>query len=210
MCWKVTAIGLSYATPALGSSKVLRAVSRNWTIGSYFRYASGLPIQTPGANNNLNQYVFQSTRQNRIPGVPLFLKDLDCHCIDPDKDFVLNKAAWQDPAQGTWGDGAAFYNDYRFQRHPQERIGIGRVFDFWREGMSLEIRAELFNVFNRAQMADPVSTNPQGAQIVTGGFARGGFGWINSQSPGNASVIDNPTNLGGNPRQGQLLLRSKF
>ena len=172
--------------------------------------ASGLPIPTPASNNNLALYLFQSTRQNRVAGEKLFVKDLDCHCIDPDKDFVLNKNAWQDPALGTWGTGAAYYNDYRFQRHPREQLGIGRVFSFLREGMSLEVRFEFFNVFNRAQMADPVATNPQGAQTITGGLAKGGFGWINSQSPGNASVIDNPTNLGGNPRQGQLLVRFKF
>ncbi|MEO8594614.1 MAG: TonB-dependent receptor [Candidatus Solibacter sp.] len=204
------AIGLSYETPAVTSHKVVRAVVRGWTIGSFFRFSSGLPIPTPSANNNLSNYLFQSTRQNRVAGVPLFLKGLDCHCIDPNKDFVLNKDAWADPAQGTWGVGAAYYNDYRFQRHPREQIGIGRLFSI-REAMSLEVRMELFNVFNRAQMADPTATNPQGAQQRNSlGVPTAGFGFINSQSPGNASVIDNPTNLGGNPRQGQLLVRFRF
>jgi len=207
----VTAIGLSYETPSVGSNKIIRATVRGWTIGSFWRFASGLPIPTPSSNNNLNLYLFQSTRQNRVAGQPLFLKDLNCHCIDPDKDFVLNKDAWSDAPQGSWGYGAAYYNDYRFQRHPREQIGIGRIFGLHREGTSIEVRFEFFNVFNRAQMADPIATNPQGAQQRNAqGVPTAGFGFINSQSPGNASVIDNPTNLGGNPRQGQLLVRFKF
>jgi outer membrane receptor protein involved in Fe transport len=205
-----TAIGLSYQAPKVTSNRIVQEVVKDWTIGTFFRFSSGLPIPNPGSNNNLNLYLFQSTRQNRVPGVPLFTKDLDCHCIDPNKDFVLNKDAWADPPQGTWGTGAAYYNDYRFQRHPREQIGVGRLFAM-REGMSLELRFEFFNVFNRAQMADPVATNPQGAQQRNPqGVPTSGFGFINSQSPGNSSVIDNPTNLGGNPRQGQLLVRFKF
>ena len=204
------AIGLSYETPGISSNKIVKALARHWTIGSFWRFSSGLPIPTPSSNNNLNLYLFQNTRQNRVAGQPLFVKDLNCHCIDPNKDFVLNKDAWADPAQGTWGVGAAFYNDFRFQRHPHEQIGIGRLFAI-REGMSLELRMEFFNIFNRAQMADPIATNPQGAQQRNAqGVPTSGFGFINSQSPGNASVIDNPTNLGGNPRQGQLLVRFRF
>jgi hypothetical protein len=61
----VTAIGLSYQTPAVSGNRFVRAVVRDWTVGSFFRLASGLPIPTPSANNNLNLYLFQSTRQNR-------------------------------------------------------------------------------------------------------------------------------------------------
>ena len=74
-------------------------------------YASGTPIQAPTSTNNLNSLLFRGTASsgtfyNRNPGVPLFLKDLNCHCIDPTKDLVLNKDAWSNPADGQWGTAA--------------------------------------------------------------------------------------------------------
>ena len=146
---------------------------------------------------------------NRVPGQPLFLKDLNCHCIDPNRDFVLNPTAWSNPASGTFGTAAAYYNDYRYQRHPVEQLGIGRLFSI-REHMSLQLRIEFFNVFNRANMADPISTNALATQTRSNGVPTAGFGYINSQSLGNGSTLNNNTGLGGNPRQGQLLLRLQF
>jgi hypothetical protein len=50
--------------------------------------------------------------------------------IDPTKDLVLNPAAWTNPADGQFGTGAPYYNDYRYQRRPSESMSIGRVFRF--------------------------------------------------------------------------------
>jgi hypothetical protein len=47
-------------------------------------------------------------------------------------------------------------------------------------------------------------------QVFKNGVPQSGFGYINSQSPGDASIIDNQTGLGGIPREGQLLARFKF
>jgi hypothetical protein len=222
----VLAIGASYQMPVVGPNRLVRTVLRDWTIGTFFKYASGFPILVPSAQNNLQNLLFgnssstqsgttsassaSGTFANRVAGQPLFLKDLNCHCIDPNKDFVLNPAAWSDPAPGTFGTSAAYYNDYRFQRHPAEQIGIGRLFAI-REGMSLELRVEFFNAFNRAQMADPTFANALATQARNNkGVPASGFGYINSQSPGNASIIDNQTGLGGIPREGQFLVRFKF
>ncbi|MGH7487973.1 MAG: hypothetical protein ACREMY_20595, partial [bacterium] len=76
------------------------------------------------------------------------------HCIDPNKDFILNPAAWSDPAAGQFGTAAAYYNDYRYARRPSESAGLGRLFRI-REHMSFELRAEFFNIFNHAQFSDP-------------------------------------------------------
>ena len=74
----------------------------------------------------------------------------------------------------------------------------------------MELRAEFYNVFNRRQIADPVSTNATSAQQLAQGVPIAGFGYVNSQSLGNGSTLNNNTGLGGNPRQGQLLLRLRF
>lgn len=223
----ITSIGFNYETPAVTSNKWVRSVVRGWTVGGVLVYSSGLPIQAPCGQNNLQTLLFQTantsissganstlcasgTFMNRVAGQPLFLKDLNSHSIDPNKDFVLNPAAWSSPAAGQFGTAAEFYNDYRYQRHPAESISIGRVFQI-RESMSVELRGEFYNIFNRANMADPISTNSTAVQQFDAqGRTVTGFGYINSQSLGNGSTLNNNTGLGGNPRQGQLLLRFRF
>jgi hypothetical protein len=133
-----------------------------------------------------------------VPGQPLFLKDLNCHCIDPNKDFVLNPAAWTDPAPGQFGTAAAYYDDYRYQRRPTETASFGRTFRV-RESMSLQIRGEFFNVFNRTQINNPDSTNALATPTRNNlGVPTAGFGRINSGS------------LYSNPRSGQILARFQF
>jgi hypothetical protein len=188
----------SYRAPAAFGNHWLRAIEKDWTVGGVLRYASGLPIQAPLANNNLSSILFQSTFANRVPGVPLFTKDLNCHCVDPNKDFVLNPAAWSDPAGGQFGTAAAYYNDYRYQRRPVESASLGRIFRI-REGMSLAIRAEFFNIFNRTEIASPTSTNELATPTRNAaGVPTGGFGYISLSS------------LYSNPRTGQLVARFQF
>jgi len=57
-----------------------------------------------------------------LAGVPLFTKDLNCRCFDPNTTFVLNPQAWTDPAPGQWGTAAPYYSDYRTRRRPQENL----------------------------------------------------------------------------------------
>ncbi|MEP6963791.1 MAG: hypothetical protein ABI995_17075, partial [Acidobacteriota bacterium] len=104
-------LGFNYETPRWGSNQIVRNVLGNWIVSGILRYSSGTPIGSPAAQNNLNTQILQSTRMNRVPGEPLYLKDLNCHCIDPNKELVLNPKAWADPAAGQWGTSAAFYND---------------------------------------------------------------------------------------------------
>jgi hypothetical protein len=178
----VLAIAINYRTPKWGPNRWMRAATGDWTIGTVLRYQSGFPILVPAANNSLSSLLFQSTNVNRVPGVPLFTQDLNCHCFDPNKQFVLNPAAWTQPAAGQFGTAADYYNDYRSFRRPNEEISFGRAIRI-REGMSLDLRAMFYNMFNRTYMADPTSTNSQATQTYgPNGLASGGFGWINTGS----------------------------
>ena len=114
--------GFNYQAPAFSHNKLLRAVTRDWTVGGILRYQSGLPILVPASNNTLSSILFRGTFENRVPGQPLFLQDLNCHCFDPNKTFLLNPKAWSDPAPGQWGTAAPYYNDYRYQRRPAESL----------------------------------------------------------------------------------------
>jgi hypothetical protein len=85
---------LSYMTPRFNTNKVLSSVLANWSIGAFVQYASGFPLVVPSAQTALNNVLFQGASfANRVPGQPLFTVDLNCHCYDPNKTFVLNKDA---------------------------------------------------------------------------------------------------------------------
>ncbi len=191
-------VGYTYETPKLSQNRWLNSAVAGWTLGGLLEYASGAPIPTPVATTNQTSLMFQQTLMNRVPGAPLFLKDLNCHCIDPYKDFVLNPAAWQNPPSGTWGTAAPFYSDFRYARRPTEQMSLGRVFRF-RERMSFQVRAEFFNIFNRTYLANPALTAPTQPQARnSAGQPISGWGYIN------------PTSLYAQPRNGQLVARFRF
>jgi len=189
-------VSAAYTVPKLGGNKILSWAARDWTVGVFLAYSSGMPILSPTSNNQLATSLFRGTFQNRVAGVPLFTKDLNCHCIDPNKDFVLNPLAWSDAPAGQFGTSAAYYDDYRQQRRPVENFNFGRTFRI-REGMTFNVRAEFTNVLNRAEMANPTSANAQATQtrqVASDPTSKitAGFGWINPSSvasPSRAGTI---------------------
>jgi len=205
----VSFLSISYTTPRIGgtggmASKAMSWVARDWTMGGLLQYRSGLPIQSPTSTTTLatSGPWFQGTFMNRVPGVPLFTQDLNCHCFDPNKTFVLNPAAWTNPAPGQFGTAAAYYNDYRYQRRPTENISFGRTFRM-REKMTLNVRAEFTNIFNRTEVNNPTSSNAFLTQARVNNAdptsqTTGGFGYINTSTT--ASL----------PRQGSIVARIVF
>jgi len=197
-------LSVTYITPSVGDNKWVSWALKDWTYGVFMAYRSGLPILAPGAQStpSLGQLNFQSTFANRVPGVPLYLKDLNCHCFDPRNEFVLNPAAWVDPAPGTFSSGTAYYSDYMQQRRPQENMNFGRTFRF-SENISLNIRAEFTNVFNRANINNPVSTNATTSQLT-----RNANGTTTATGFGNLQPAGNTASLA--PRSGLLIARIQF
>jgi len=201
----------TYTTPSLKINKVASLVMRDWQISGLLAYGSGFPILAPAAQNNLNTVLLRANAgqtlsyANRVPGVPLFTHDLNCHCFDPNKEFVLNPAAWTQPGPGQWGTSAAYYNDYRLQRRPNENLGVGRKFTFT-ERMNLNVRIEFANVFNRAEMPAPSSTNAAATQQRNAdGVPTAGFGQISTTTIGPTTSIQTPTS-----RQGTIVARFTF
>jgi hypothetical protein len=177
-------IGAEYQVPKLGPNRWTRLATGGWFVGTVLRYGSGYPIAVPSANNALSSLLFQSTVVNRVPGVPLFTQDLNCHCFEPSTNFVLNPAAWTQPAAGQWGTAAYYYNDYRFQRKPNEQANLGRRFQI-RERINIDLRAVFSNVFNRTMVPNPSTSNAQATQARnSSGITTSGFGYINTTSAG--------------------------
>jgi hypothetical protein len=195
----VFVVAANYTVPTWNANKIASWILRDWTIGATLQYASGMPILAPVAQNQLASVLFQNTYANRVPGEDPYTKDLNCHCIDPNQEFVLNKNAWVDPPAGQFGTGAAYYNDYRQQRRPGESMSLGRNFPI-KEGISINIRADFSNIFNRTEMNSPTSTNAKATQTrdPKTGQTTGGFGYINTTSVAVA------------PRAGIIVARFQF
>jgi hypothetical protein len=208
----ILTMGANYELPLLrmaGGSAFARKATEGWQLGGMVRYSSGQLIRVPSANNNLSNHLSRGTFANRVDGQPLFLKDPNCGCIDPLKDLTLNPAAWSNPAEGTFGVSAAYYNDYRWQRRPSEQVSLAKITRL-REGMTLEVRAQFFNIFNRLNFLPlPSSTNFQATtQRNSQGILSAGFGYIalSSISAGqDRKLVDLPF-----PRTGQLIVRLRF
>jgi len=191
----------TYQVPKFGSNRLVRQVVGGWTWGGIVRYASGGLIGVPGSNNNMSAYTFNTnTKMDPLPGVPMFLKNPNCGCLDPNSQVqILNPAAWVDSPAGVWGQGAAYYNNYRWQHQASENMNFGRTFQL-RERMSLNIRADFFNVFNRVYLPTPSASNP---------FATTTFNKITGAPTSGFGYIANSSGIGGQ-RNGQLVARFVF
>jgi hypothetical protein len=189
---------LNYTLPKLRINKALSYAIRDWKFGAVLTYASGLPIQVPTAPSSVtSNYFFQNTFMNRVPGQPLFAKPVrdssgqvtsytpvdvnDRNTYNPYSDFVLNPNAWINPVAGQYGYSAAYFNDYRLKRNPSERMSVGRLFRM-REGVTLEIRADFDNVFNRTVLPAPSSGSVTTQTWNAAGMTTAGFGDIGTVS----------------------------
>ncbi|HXJ38114.1 MAG TPA: hypothetical protein VNH18_02480, partial [Bryobacteraceae bacterium] len=207
----IMTISIDYKLPAygfMGSNKIARLALADWTIGSVLQYTSGQLLQTPASNNSLGTYLpGQATRQFRVPGQPLYLKDPNCGCIDPTVETVLNPAAWTDQPAGVFGNFANYYSDFRSQRRPSESMSFGKRFPVWRERMAISVRVEFFNVFNRmVSLPNPVTSNPATAPTRQNGVLTGGFGYLAF----NQISSNNQNNTYPAPRTGQMVFRFEF
>jgi Carboxypeptidase regulatory-like domain/TonB dependent receptor-like, beta-barrel len=228
---QVLVIAFNYTTPKLQASgtgsRALSWLLRDWNYSGVLRYQSGQLLQSPNSANNLlsnlgrgpsnNPAVWGGgyTFLNRVPGQPLFAVDPNSH-FDPTQQLVLNPKAWVEPAYGSFGASAAYFNDFRWQRQPAESMAIGRVFRI-KERASFTVRAEFQNIFNRLFYQMPGNgvvagvnttiTTPTGhANSLSGvtGLLSSGWGyvnWVNGGSPGTG---------GAQPRSGQIVARFTF
>ncbi len=227
----VSVLSVNYQTPKFradnGAMKAVSWLTRDWVYGAILTYQSGQLIGPAKSNNNLLCQLARGgfgcnnannpalwgggqTYQNRVPGQPLFLVDPNSK-FDPTKQLVLNPAAWTDVGPGQFGTAAAYYENYRWQRQPLESMSFGRLFPIAKEGkVTLQLRVEFQNIFNRQALALPSNTNPQSITLRTNPFPNGqpgalslGYGFVNT-------VGGAPFGSPENPRTGQFVARIQF
>jgi hypothetical protein len=211
-------ISFSYTTPKLQADsaglKALSWVARDWTYSGVLRYQSGQILQSPDSANGLLANLQRGPSNNpaiwgggytfmdRVSGQPLFLVNPNSN-FDPTTQLALNPKAWVEPPYGTFGESAAYFNDFRWQRQPAEGMGLARTFRI-KERMSLQVRAEFQNIFNRLFYSLP---SDSGATTITSPTGRANPGGTLSSGFGYVSWLQG---AGAQPRSGQIVARFTF
>jgi hypothetical protein len=206
---------LIYTTQSYFHKRVVNEALKDWAIGAFVAYGSGLPLTPPAATST--NYIGGS-EQFRVPGQPLYTKDLNCGCINPYQDVVLNPAAWQNPANGAFGPATGtLYSDFRQARRPSESMNLARTFHFGEGGrFSFQIRGEFVNIFNRTQIGNPSTTAPGAPPSKNAlGQYSAGFGTINLTVSGPNTAPSYTQNavvgqLFQLPRTGTVIARFSF
>ena len=221
-------ISFTYQTPKIAadsrSMKALSWIARDWTVSGVLRYQNGVLLRTPPSNNNLltdlgigvaNNPAFWgggTTFYNRNPGVPLFLVNPNSH-FDPTTQLALNPAAWTDAPLGQFGSSAPYFNDFRWQRQPAESMGFGRIFRI-KERVSLQVRAEFQNIFNRVFYSLPADSSPffglPANNPATATSNRNTLGSATGLLSGGYGFVNWVQGAGAQPRSGKVVVRFTF
>jgi hypothetical protein len=221
---------------AVLKNKVVSYALMDWGIGTYLNYQSApmLTRPTTGGSTPINQFLGRGPAGSQLKKNadgsymnpwsidwtdnsgqhhtdPL---DINCHCFDPTKTIVFNPAAWENVPAGQWGDqsGLRFYRGVRL---PQENMNFSRNFRI-KERVSLNVRVEFNNIFNRLQLPTPVggavsvfapaSFSLAPSKFTTGantGLYSGGFGTFTATG---ASILSGT----GGQRTGTFVVRLQF
>ena len=171
--------------------------------------AAGKVVETTAVINNPYGGAF---RNNRRPAV---IAGIDPFLSTGDRRFILNPAAFTTPAAGSFG------NLGRFPLHgpglTQLDFTLHKRFDL-PERLNLEFRAELYNIFNRANFSNPPAVLPNGLPSVGANGAIGtgiqpGQPMSTSSGLGSFGVVQGTVSKDvglGAQRQAQFSLRLNF
>ncbi|MDX2178980.1 MAG: TonB-dependent receptor [Bryobacteraceae bacterium] len=141
-----------------------RVLLDGWTVQTITTIRSGLPVNVLLGRDQRGNQIPGSQRPDRVAGV----------ASTPTEQTIqnwLNRGAYSIPASRTFGNVG--YNTARGPGVWNADVSLFKNFLF-KEGRSLQFRAEFFNAFNHARFANPVNTlsNPLFGQITIADSAR--------------------------------------
>jgi hypothetical protein len=188
--------------PVLGNP-IVSYILGDWGLGVYMQYQSAAVLGRPnsGASQPLSDWLGRGPGGAQLkldadgkPMSPWAVNwlgydgvvhpeplDINCGCFDPTKTIALNPLAWESVPNGQWANDQSTIRYFRGMRRPQESANFSRNFRFREGRMTLQVRVEVNNVFNRTLLPSPLSggqnfgANPTNVNgIFTAGF--GSFG----------------------------------
>jgi len=160
---------LSYDLPlgkgrALAQKGVSAAILGGWNLAGYTVAQSGYPLGV--VDSGYNNYLFGG------PARPNIITDhlrapIAGDKFDPDKDLVLNAGALSrrtNPAVDPFGNAARFYGSTRWGGRVRQNITLRRRF-LLREHLSMNLRWEIYDLFNNKTWANPASLDLANTQF---------------------------------------------
>jgi hypothetical protein len=139
---------LAWDLPRASLPDPFQPVFRGWTLAGVFRARTGFPIDVVSIDNAFGLEFDNVSRPDLVAGQPLWLADPNSPA-----GRKLNPSAFSAAAAGT--QGTLGRNALRGAGLVQLDTSLQRRFILW-EGGSLEFRADVYNLLNRAHLADPV------------------------------------------------------
>jgi hypothetical protein len=153
---------LVYEAPQIGHS--LAALTRGWQLDVFTTTFTGTPFSVK-AGSDLSGTAENSDRVNVLPGVS-YKTATGTNLVPATSPTAaryavyLNSAAFTNPSQGTWGNSSR--NAFRGPNFFTLDSSVVKNTQI-REGVSFQFRAEIFNLFNRTNLANPSASNPVGS-----------------------------------------------
>jgi hypothetical protein len=204
---------LSYEVPSWSVNKMTRSLVQGWGLDTIIHVQTAVPINLQAADAFFTP-TGQSfaVRPDIVPGVPQYLYGNHCPSLDltiPDGEPCpggrrLNPAAFANPPEPQPPSPPTTFRQGTLGRNVLRGFGLSQVdFAFRRdfklpERLSLQFRAEAFNVFNHPNFG--------GVSPSTGSEL---FGWAQSMFGGDYRELSSQYQVGG-PRSLQLSLRISF
>ena len=153
---------LVYEAPQVGHS--FAPLTRGWQFDIFTTAFTGTPFSVK-AGSDLSGTAENSDRVNVLPGVN-YKTATGGNLVAASSPSAaryavyLNSAAFSNPTQGTWGNsGRNAFRGPGFFTFDTSLVKNTQI----REGVSFQFRAEIFNLFNRTNLANPSASNPVGS-----------------------------------------------
>lgn len=128
-------------------------IAGGWRVSSVFQWHSGIPF-TPVIQSSIADAIDPGLAPSLSAGSTLYPNVIgNPAASNPTLTHWFNPAAYADPTPGTFGNsgrntliGPSFFN---------ADFSVGKSFRLPREGMRLEIRADMYDVFNHINFNNP-------------------------------------------------------
>ena len=238
-------LSAEYRTPrpkgglAFLSNRVVSNVLGDWAIGTYLQYQSAPALVRPTSTSSfpISNYLGRGPGAEQLAIDPATGKamspwsvdwtdlsgvhhtdplDVNCKCFDPTRTQVLNPNAWVNVPDGQWANNFTTLRDFRGIRYPTENMNVGRTFRI-KERVTLNVRVEFSNAFNRLQLPQPNSSPNSLTKVTTQsqpgiyqGAITGGFGVIGGAPAGFGTTAPFPIAGTSGYRTGLLVGRLQF